>query len=196
MGCEYMHNLGMFTLFSEHQLLLDVFKYFSSTYLATKDIHSLTSTFDTDTRKSVLSAYFLVVTSLKAHEIDASIPKQESALLAAALSKKASIFTLFGGQGTNEVYFDKLQNLYNIYKPFVAPFIHTLTEDILVPLVAEAHYKFGLDVESWLLGVAAHPAVPYLASVPISFPLIGLTQLVQYLVVCLVTNLTPGELRS
>ena len=173
--------------------------FFTSTYLATKDIHSSTSTFDTDTRKSVLSAYFLAVAALKVREINASIPKQESALLAAALSKKAPIFALFGGQGTNEVYFDELQNLYDIYKPYVAPFVRTLTEDVLVPLAAEeeaaTHYKFGLDVVSWL-SEAACPAVPYLASVPISFPLIGLTQLVQYWVVCPVANLTPGELRS
>ena len=49
---------------------------------------------------------------------------------------------------------------------------------------------------SWLSGAAARPAVPYLASVPILFPLIGLTQLVQYFIVCHITNLTPGELRS
>src|ERR1700734_3074055 len=36
-------------------LLVNVFKYFMSTNLATKDIYSLTSTFDTDTRKTVLS---------------------------------------------------------------------------------------------------------------------------------------------
>ena len=114
-----------------------MFKYFTSTYLAKKDIHSLTCTFDTDTCKTVLSVYFLAVATLKAREIDASIPKQESALLAAALSKKASVFALFGGQGTNEVYFDELQNLYDIYKPFMAPFIRTLTKDVLVPLVAE-----------------------------------------------------------
>ena len=69
-----------------------------------------------------------------------------------------------------------------------------------MPLAAEeeaaTHYKFGLDVVSWLSDAAARPAVPYLASVPISFPLIGLTQLVQYLVVCPIANLTPGELRS
>jgi fatty acid synthase subunit alpha len=180
-------------------LLLNVFKHFSSTFLATKDIHSLTSTFDTDTRKAALSAYFLAVAALKAREIDVSIPKQESALLAAVLSKKASIFALFGGQETNEVYFDELQNLYDIHKPFVAPFVQTLVEDVLAPLVAEeasTHYTFGLDVLSWLSGVTARPSVPYLASVPISFPLIGLTQLVQYLVVCHVANLTPGELRS
>jgi len=33
-------------------------------------------------------------------------------------------------------------------------------------------------------------------SVPVSFPLIGLTQLIQYLIVCCVANLTPGELRN
>ena len=158
------------------------------------------STFYTDTCKSVLSAYFLAVTVLKAQAIDASIPKQKSALLATALSKTASIFALFGGQGINEVYFDKLQNLYDIYKLFVAPFIQTLTEDVLVPLAAEeeaaTHYEFGLDVVSWLLDAAARPAVPYLTSVPILSPLIGLTQLVQYWVVCPIANLTPGELRS
>ena len=87
---------------SRTALLLNVFEYFTSTYLATKDVHSLTSTFDTDTRKTVLSAYFLAVATLKMRQVDASIPKQESALqvLAAALSKKSSVFALFCGQGT------------------------------------------------------------------------------------------------
>ena len=129
-------------------------QFFLSTYLATKDIHSLTSTFEADTHKSVLSAYFLAVAALKVREIHASIPKQESALLATALSNKASIFALFGGQGTNEAYFDELQNFYDIYKPFVAPFVRTLAKDVLVPLAAEeeaaTHYKFGLDIVSWL----------------------------------------------
>ena len=72
----------------------------------------------------------------------------------------------------------------------MAPFVQTLTEDVLAPLVAEeeeasTHYMFGLDVVSWISGAAARSAVPYLASVLISFPLIGLTQLVQYLSVAL-----------
>ena len=115
------------------------------------------------------------------------------------MSEKASIFTLFGGQGTNEVYFNELQNLYDIYRPFVAPFVKILTKDVLIPLVAEeasTYYTFGLDVLSWLSGATAHPAVPYFALVPISFPLIGFTQLVRYLVICHVSNLTPGKLHS
>jgi fatty acid synthase subunit alpha len=55
---------------------------------------------------------------------------------------------------------------------------------------------FGLEGVSWLSGATARPAVPYLASVPNSFPLIGLTQLVQYLVVCHVAGVTLGQLRS
>ena len=123
----------------------------------------MTSTFGTNTRRTVLTAYFLAAAALKTREIDAS-PKQESALLAAALSKKASVFALFGGQGTNEVYFGELQNLYDIYKPFVAPFVQTITEEVLAPLVAEeeasTHYMFGLDVVSWPSGAACSPCCP------------------------------------
>ncbi|KAF8199703.1 fatty acid synthase [Pholiota molesta] len=181
-------------------LLLNVLKHFTSSYLEAKDIHTLASTFDTETRKIVLSAYFQAVAALQAQKVT-SIPSQpESALLAAATSGKASVFALFGGQGTNEVYFDELQNLYNIYKPFVAPFVQTVTENVLIPLAEEesesTFYTNGLDVVSWLSGATPRPPVSYLASVPVSFPLIGLTQLVQYLVVCHVANITPGDLRS
>ncbi len=175
-------------------------KHFTSSYLAVKDIHTLASSFDTEVRRDVLAAYFSAVSALRTQQAS-DIPAQpESALLTAASSGKASIYALFGGQGTNEVYFDELQNLYDIYKPFVAPFIQTLTEEVLVPLADEesdaTFYTSGLDVFSWLSGTTPRPSVSYLASVPVSFPLIGLTQLVQYLIVCHVANLTPGELRS
>ena len=181
-------------------LLLNVLKHFTSSYLATKDIHTLVSAFDTVTRKAVLAAYFQAVATLKEQKVS-NIPAQpESALLSASVAGKASIFALFGGQGTNEVYFDELQNLYDTYKPFVAPFVKTITEDILVPLAEDeeeyTYYAHGLDVLSWLSGATPRPSVSYLASVPVSFPLIGLTQLVQYLVVCHVADLTPGELRA
>ena len=175
-------------------------KHFTSSYLAVKDIHTLAASFDTEVRKDVLAAYFSAVSALRTQQAS-DIPSQpESALLTAASSGKASIYALFGGQGTNEVYFDELQNLYDIYKPFVAPFIQSLTEEVLVPLADEesdaTFYTSGLDVFSWLSGTTPRPTVSYLASVPVSFPLIGLTQLVQYLIVCHVANLTPGELRS
>lgn len=110
------------------------------------------------------------------------------------------MYALFGGQGTNEVYFDELQSLYDIYQPFVRDFIAEASSKVLVPLSAAqestTHYAYGLDVLSWLSGWTARPSVAYTSSIPVSFPLIGLTQLVQYLIACRVQNLTPGEMRD
>ncbi|KAJ6520570.1 hypothetical protein C8R45DRAFT_1058526 [Mycena sanguinolenta] len=114
-----------------------------------------------------------------------------SALLTAVAAKKASVFALFGGQGTNEVYFDELQSLYDIYKPFVSEFLATVTNGN-----ALLHYTFGLDVLSWLSGTSPRPSTTYLASVPISFPLIGLTQPIQYLAACNVAGMSPGQYRD
>ncbi|KAG6910835.1 hypothetical protein DXG01_007150 [Tephrocybe rancida] len=181
-------------------LLLNVLGFFTTSYLATKDVHTLTSAFDTEVRKAVLTAYFKAIAALQSQNV-ADIPASPvSALLSAASSGKASVFALFGGQGTNEVYFDELQSLYDTYKPFVASFLATVTNEVLVPLAEEeaasTHYAHGLDALAWLNDATIRPSVAYLASVPVSFPLIGLTQLVQYLVVCKVANLTPGELRD
>ncbi|KZV73056.1 hypothetical protein PENSPDRAFT_537400, partial [Peniophora sp. CONT] len=43
---------------------------------------------------------------------------------------------------------------------------------------------------------APRPPVSYFASIPVSFPLIGLTQFVQYLVAARAAGLSPSELRS
>jgi len=180
------------------QVLFNVLQYFTSLYL-TKDIHSLCASFLPDIRKSVLAAYFRAVAVLENQGVS-SIPRQpESALLDAAASGKASIFALFGGQGINEVYFDELQSLYDIYQPYVLPFLEVMVVD-LIELAKEevesSYFTYGLDVVSWLSGAVERPSVSYLASIPISLPLIGLTQLVQYLIVCRVTNLNPGQVRD
>ncbi|KAI5122922.1 hypothetical protein M0805_007600 [Coniferiporia weirii] len=180
-------------------VLSSVFRTFTDAYLAEKDVHSLTMSFDTDVRKTVLSSYYCALALLEAQNV-ADIPRgPTSALLGAAEKGEASLYALFGGQGTNEVYFDELQTLYDIYTPFVATFIATLSVNILQPLAAASstsYYAFGLDVISWLSGALPRPPTEYLATVPVSFPLIGLTQLTQYLVACRVANLTPGEMRT
>ncbi|KAH8117927.1 fatty acid synthase [Phellopilus nigrolimitatus] len=180
-------------------VLLSAFRTFTDAYLAKKDVHTLTVSFDIDARKTVLSSYYSALAALEAQNV-ADIPRgPPSALLSAAEEGEASIYALFGGQGTNEVYFDELQALYDIYKPFVAPLITTLTINVLQPLAiasASSYYAYGLDVISWLSGALPRPPTAYFATVPVSFPLIGLTQLVQYLVACRVAHLTPGELRA
>ncbi|KAJ7158521.1 fatty acid synthase [Mycena filopes] len=181
-------------------LLLNVFKHFTSTYLRTKDIHSLAASYDTEVRKAVLTSYFLALAALRENNVTDVPTGPKPALLTAVAAQKASVFALFGGQGTNEVYFDELQSLYDTYQPFVTSFLDKVTTDALAPLVAaqksSAHYTFGLGVVSWLSGAEPRPPTAYLASVPVSFPLIGLTQLVQYLVACNVAGMTPGQFRD
>jgi fatty acid synthase subunit alpha len=161
--------------------------------------------FDADSRKSILSSYFVALSTLEnSDKISADqIPRPPSSvLLAAAENGNANIYALFGGQGTNEVYFDELRNLYEIYNPYVADLISQVSKQVLDPLAVKAEtegysfYSYGMDVISWLDGSVPVPPVDYLASIPVSFPLIGLTQLVQYLATCRASNLTPGEMRQ
>lgn len=184
-----------------NELLLDILKHFTATYLANADVHTFASHYDHVLRKSLLTDYFLALSTLEAHFSTGDVPRSPpSALLTAAKNGKAGIFALFGGQGANEVYFDELKALYDIYKPYVASLIVTISKDVLEPLAMKAEteghgfYSYGLDVLSWLDGSAPVPPVEYLASIPISFPLIGLTQLVQYLSTCSALNVTPGDM--
>ncbi|GBE87869.1 fatty acid synthase [Sparassis crispa] len=178
-------------------VLLKILQHFTTSYLSHQDVHTVAASFDTDTREAILAAYFRAVCSLEEKK-GGDVPQQPTpALLSAAAQKDASVYAIFGGQGTNEVYFDELQSLYDIYKPYVASFLETVTRDVLVPLASASestYYAYGLDAISWLTGAAPRPPTAYLATVPVSFPLIGLTQLTQYLIVCRVAKLSPGEL--
>ncbi|KAL4066936.1 hypothetical protein J3A83DRAFT_4165578 [Scleroderma citrinum] len=180
-------------------LLSAAFTHFVSTYLGDTDLYSFVNAFDVDIRSTVLAAFFAARAALEQQGVPV-ISLQTPALLAAADEREASIYALFGGQGTNEVYFDELQTLYDSYKPYVSPLITAITNEILIPLstahAASGYYNYGMDVASWLSQSVARPSTTYLASIPMSLPLIGLTQLIQYLVVCRVSGQTPGELRD
>ena len=104
----------------------------------------------------------------------------------------------------NEVYFAELKALHKTYKPYVVKLVTRITKEVLVPAAHKAthvdgytYYSHGLDVLSWLEGPEeAQPPIKYLASIPISFPLIGLAQLVQYIVAVKVNNLTLESFRA
>lgn len=114
-------------------LLHNAFNRFTESYLVSRDVHTLTSAFDLDVRRTVISSYFKALATLESCGVT-EIPRQPpSALFAAAQDGDASIYAVFGGQGTNEVYFDELQNLYDLYTPYVAPFIQTITDELFSP---------------------------------------------------------------
>ena len=156
-------------------LLVDALKHFTNSYLSQQDVHTFTSDFETDNRKAILTYYYSALAALEAKGVT-DIPRAPiSALLSAAAKGDASIYALFGGQGTIEVYFDELQALYDTYNPYVSSFLSTVTNDLLVPLAAESDdstfYTHGLNIISWPSGAVPRPPLPYLASVPVSMPL-------------------------
>jgi fatty acid synthase subunit alpha, fungi type len=150
-------------------ILLKAVSHFITTYLSDIDIHSLVASYEHEARKKVLSAFYVAYAVLVEHAVEGTPKLATPSLLAEALSGRASIFAIFGGQGINEIYFDELQMLFDTYRPFVEPFLTSAVDEVLQPLASASQgtsfYKHGMSV-----GVATLPSVAYFASVPVSFP--------------------------
>ncbi|KAI0046589.1 fatty acid synthase [Auriscalpium vulgare] len=181
-------------------VLLKALSQFSATLLADIDLHSLVASFDVDARKVVLSSFYSAYATLQKYNAPGIPALATPSLLSGAKEGTTSVYALFGGQGINEVYFDELQALFDVYRPFVEGFIQVAVEEILKPLASayesSSYYAHGLDVLAWLTGAVPRPPVSYFASVPVSMPLIGLTQFTHYLVAARVSGLSPAEFRS
>jgi fatty acid synthase subunit beta len=121
----------------------------------------------------------------------------DSALFRAASDEAAGIYTVFGGQGNIEEYFDELRTVYTTYPSFVEDLIVSSAE-LLQSLSREPEasklYPKGLDIMRWLQDRDAQPDTDYLVSAPVSLPLIGLVQLAHYTVTCKVLGQQPGDL--
>jgi hypothetical protein len=96
-------------------------------------------------------------------------------------SRDTNLYCIFGGQGPNEEYMFELQYYFDTYPSMITSLI-SIGEKVL-----------GFPIMQWLQ--QGHPSVEYTASVPVSLPMIGFTQLCQYFLSCRVLNLTPGEMR-
>ncbi|KAH7160243.1 acyl transferase domain-containing protein [Dactylonectria estremocensis] len=131
--------------------------------------------------------------------INRPIKPHASALFRAAEDASAEIYTIFGGQGNIEEYFEELREIYKTYSSFVGDLI-TSSAEILQTLSknssAEKMFPKGLDIMNWLHNAEHTPDVDYLISAPVSFPLIGLVQLAHYEVTCRVLGVNPGMLRD
>ena len=127
------------------------------------------------------------------------IRSHESALLREAADENACLYAVFGGQGNIEEYFDELREVYTTYPSLVEDFVSTAASHLQVLArdpKAEKLYPKGLDVLRWLNNPESQPDIDYLVSAPVSFPLIGLTQLAHYVVTCRVLGTHPGHIRE
>ena len=115
-------------------VLLKALLHFGTTYLSDIDIHSLVSSFDIDSRKVVLSSFFLAYATLQSNEIQGLPQLPTPSLFAQAKDGETSVYALSGGQGINEVYFDELQSLFDIYRAFVEDWVKVAVAESLSPL--------------------------------------------------------------
>ncbi|KAK4048983.1 fatty acid synthase alpha subunit Lsd1 [Microbotryomycetes sp. JL221] len=179
-------------------VLLASFNYLVSSFLHHTDVHTLAASLTSPVRSLVISSFYLARTKLEVAGLAAKLPKTiDSALLKQAASGESELYALFGGQGMNEVYFDELQTLYDLYEPLLLPFLSRASEHLASLAAAEAStllYDHSLSALSWLQHPESRPPVAYLASCAVSLPLIGLTQLAQYVVYGKGAGLGPAEL--
>ncbi|KAL3469377.1 acyl transferase domain-containing protein [Aspergillus californicus] len=167
---------------------------FERAFMRGNDVHAVAATLPGITAKKAL-----VVEAYYAGRAAAGRPTKpyDSALFRAASDEKASIYSVFGGQGNIEEYFDELREVYNTYTSFVDDLISASAE-LLQSLSREPDanklYPKGLNVMQWLQDPETQPDVDYLVSAPVSLPLIGLVQLAHFAVTCKVLGREPGEI--
>lgn len=181
---------------SFEEVLKLVLNEFERAFLRGNEVHALAATLPGIVEKKlvVVKSYYAARAA-----VDRPIKSHESALFREASDENAFIYAVFGGQGNIEEYFEELREVYVIYPAFVEDFItaaaqhlQTLSRDPR----AEKLYSKGLDVMRWLNNRDSQPDTDYLVSAPVSFPLIGLTQLAHYVVSCRVLGCHPGHIRE
>ncbi|KAL1865422.1 hypothetical protein VTK73DRAFT_5266 [Phialemonium thermophilum] len=181
---------------SYEEVLKLILNEFERAYLRGNDVHALAAGLPgIDAKKLEVIRSYYAARSVS----NRALKPHESALLRAADDGSAKLYSIFGGQGNIEEYFEELRELYQTYPSFVGDLV-TKSADLLQNLAkhpsAEKLYAKGLDVMAWLQSPDATPDVDYLVSSPVSFPLIGLVQLAHYQVTCKALGLHPGILRE
>ena len=178
------------------EVLKIVLNEFERTFMRANDVHALAASLPGITAKKLLvvQCYYAgraaVARPIKPHD---------SALLRAADDEEASIYTVFGGQGNIEEYFDELREVYTTYPSFIKDLVESsaeLLQNLAASPKADKFYTKGLDIMSWLADRERQPDTDYLVSAPVSLPLIGLTQLAHFQVTCKVLGKTPGEINE
>lgn len=181
---------------SYEEVLKLVLHEFERAFLRGNEVHAIAATLPGIVEKKtiVVRAYYAARAA-----VGRTIKPHASALLREAADQKACIYAVFGGQGNIEEYFDELRDVYSTYPSFVEDFV-TAAAAHLQTLSRQAGvdklYSKGLDVMKWLHNQDAQPDTEYLVSAPVSLPLIGLTQLVHFVVMCRVLGANPGSIRE
>ena len=112
-------------------ILLRAVSHFTITLLSDIDIHFLVASYEHEMRMKVLFTFYIAHAILVKYAIEGTPKLATHSLLAETLLGRALIFSLFGGQGINEIYFDELQMLFHTYHPLVEPFLASIIIEVL-----------------------------------------------------------------
>lgn len=178
------------------ELLSSVLTEFERSFLKGNEVHAIAMLLpgSSDNRISVIRNYYAArLVSGKA------IKGHESALFRGAANNETKVFSVFGGQGNTEDYFEELRSLASIYDALVMDFVERMANHLSVLVrkpQAQANFGKGLDILSWLHNASKTPDTDYLISAPVSFPLIGVAQLACYVVTARILGKDPDAMRK
>ncbi|KAI1137229.1 fatty acid synthase beta subunit [Hypoxylon sp. FL0543] len=179
----------------DREVLNFVLQSFELEILQGEEVHAFVAMLPDDIDKlMVIGSYYLAVGAVRP-----TTGMPDSALMRAALKGTARVYAVFGGQGNTKTYLDELRDVYETYpsltRRFLLPaarYLERLSRDAK----ASHAFAYGLDIMRWLEQPDSQPDLDYLVSAPVSFPLIGLLQILHYIVTTSALGTHPGGMRN
>ncbi|KAJ2634695.1 fatty acid synthase alpha subunit Lsd1, partial [Coemansia sp. RSA 1286] len=183
---QYCHDHGSF------DVVKTVFKAFVKMFdFANQDIHAVVGSRGLDELQTqlVLKSFY------STQGVVQKVASSNSALFASDVS--ANLFAVFGGNPGTTSHLDKARWMADVYGPLIGDFVEQMSDF----MQAESRdkrlvraYPKGLCVYRWINNTLAVPDDQYLISSPVSIPLVGLVQLMQFMVLYKTLGISPGEL--
>ena len=176
-----------------NELIHLIWDHLETQVLRDVDIHGLAATLTSDNtiRQRIIRTYFSA-------SLAAGVARQPRGLaLRAVPGAKPTVYGIFGGQGITRRYFDEIRSVVATYRPLINDLLDLLSRNLLDlsrDVRVSAQYEEELHVMQWLLKPESTPSEDYLLGAPVSFPLIGLLQLLYVKAILMSLNLTPAEL--
>ncbi|MCJ1389647.1 beta subunit of fatty acid synthetase [Xylographa bjoerkii] len=195
---QHVDDEHMSSIYSS--ILARVYDSFEAKSLRGREVHTVVSSWHiTPVNKQVTIRTHLKAKSILRTSEASNEPSFKSSLYTAALAGKARVFAIFGGQGNDKAYFNELKSVYTVYQVLTGGLIASasrfLERNSRDDRFAE-QYPHGFNLIQWLEEAPTQPDDDYLLSAPVSFPLIGLLQLLHYKIVGRGLGCNPSEMQK
>lgn len=110
-----------------------------------------------------------------------------------------SIHAIFGGPSDVTAMLASLRRLWDVYDDVVPALVRTASDTLTTCLSSsgpwvQKRYRKGLDIAAWLSQPESMPSPQLFQSAPVSLPIGGLFQVVNFAIACYELDLSPQEL--